>query len=241
MKYLEQRVDELEKELSLLKAKFKLNDTSKYLNNYPKNIDPYKLETRTTGLITRNDDYMYNSSVNLMSEPELDTAFASPWDNQLDTFTFKLSSMVDDTVLNCNDIEYPNIIGSWDNSYSTNGSRTNKEDMINSWGFLSEFDKNDKDFLEYLNTKPQNNLNMKTYTEQNIEKTFGKIVSKFNILNHCWEGDGHGYIVENDGKKILILTNHGNPYIGTISELNLKISEYKTIIQETERAIFLLK
>ena len=227
MKYLEQRVDELERELSLLKAKFKLNDTSKYLNNYPKNIDPYKI-----------DDYMYNPSVNLMSEPDLDTAFASPWDNQLDTFTFKLSSMVDDTLLNCAkipDSEYPDIIGSWDDN------RTNKEDIITTWGFVSEFDKNDKDFLEYLNTNPEDNLNMKTYTEQNIEKTFGKIISKINILHHCWEGDGHGYVVEKEGKKILVLTNHGNPYIATISELNLKITEYKTVIQETERAIFLLK
>lgn len=225
--YLEQRVEELELEVKLLKAKNKLNDTSKYLNNYPKNIDPYKI-----------DDYIYNSSINLMEEPQLDTVFASPWDKQLDTFTFKLSSMVDDTLTNPDYIEYtdyPDIIGSWDDN------RTNKEDIITAWGFESQYDKSDKDFLKYLNTKPKNNLNMKTYTEQNIEKTFGKIISKINILHHCWEGDGYGYIVEKEGKKIIVLTNHGNPYIATISDLNLKISEYKTVIQETERAIFVLK
>ena len=255
MKYLEQRVNELEVEVALLKAKNKLNDTSKYLNNYPKHIDPYKLETKTTELITKVNDYMYNPSVNLMSEPELETAFASSWDEKLSSFTFKLSSITNDTMccnqenggcFDCTNIsEYPDIIGSWDDkSYNEaityNEFKLNHEDMITSWQFTSEYDIKDKDFLEYLNTK-KDKENMKTYTEQNIEKEFGEIVSKFNVFHHCWESDGHGYVVKKNGSKQLILTNHGKPYIAKVSDLNLKISEYKTIIQETERAIFLLK
>jgi hypothetical protein len=69
MKYLEQRVEELELEVKLLKAKNKLNDTSIYLNNYPPYNNPNK------------EDYMYNPSINLMSEPDLETAISNPWDS----------------------------------------------------------------------------------------------------------------------------------------------------------------
>ena len=224
--YLEQRIEKIEKELALIKSKNTLKEPV---------------------------DYWYN----------LETSMASPFCKS-NNITIKLSSIVDDTFIEkysstsptisswdefdwstssdwasfnpCDNIPpYPDIIGSWDDNI------TNKENMITPWGFESEYDKSDKDFLEYLNTKPKNNLNMKTYTEQNIEKTFGKIVSKISVLHHCWEGDGYGYIVEKEGKKILVLTDHGNPYIATVSDLYSKISEYKTVIQETERAIFVLK
>ena len=188
---------------------------------------------------------MFNSSANLMSEPDLETAFANPWDsseiikNPLDTITVNLSSVVSDInfpnldYVDSSDLpeyypEYPSYIGSWDDGAFNNvinenvtdecGFKMNHED----WGVKSSFNKEHKQFLEYLNTKEK--LNMKTYTEQNIEKTFGKIVSKISVLHHCWEGDGYGYIVEKEGKKILILTNHGNPYIATVSDLYSKIS-----------------
>jgi hypothetical protein len=123
-KYLEQRVEELELEVKLLRAKFKLEETknkftSSYLNNYPK-YDPFKTAYPSDA------DYMYNSHVNLMSEPELETAFPP----------------------------YPHISGSWD--------EINLEDVITdtvipSWGFVSEFDKMDKDFLEWLKSNEAKN------------------------------------------------------------------------------------
>lgn len=249
MKYIEQRMDDLEKEINFLKAKIKLK------------------ETRTTGLVLKTDDYMYNPSVNLMSMPELETSFASSWDSSAmfecpsNPIMVSLSSISFDNIFTNPDYfdfldnpayypeypayypEYPNIIGSWDNeSNSDCDIRTNKEDVITTlWKFTSEFDTSDKDFQEYLNTTPQNSLNMKTYAEQNIEQTFGKIISKIKILHHSWECDGYGYIVEKEGKRKLILTDHSKPYVANISDLNSKISEYKSIIQETERAIFNLK
>ena len=81
---------------------------------------------------------------------------------------------------------------------------------------------------------------MKSTIEEKIEEQFGKIVSKFKILHQGWEGDGFGFITEKKNKKTLVLTNHSNPYAADVSELNLKISEYKTIIQETEKAIAFL-
>lgn len=174
MKYLEQRVEELETEVALLKAKFKLQetkttgfvnkqpirpekkDTSHYLNNYPPAPDWRNKEI---------NDYMFNPSVNLLSEPDLETAFASPWDssemhkNSLDTITVKQPDRMDYDYP-----DYPDHLGSWDE-----GSR---DDVIPSWGFLSEFDKMDKDFLEWLNAKDpqelksviQANTKLKQYT-----------------------------------------------------------------------------
>lgn len=156
MKYLEQRVEELEKEVALLKAKNKLNDTSSYLNNYPPYDNP------------NSKDYMYNhSSLTMLSEPDLETAFASPWDtseiekNPLDTITVKQPDHTDYEYPG-----YPNILGSWDE-----GSR----DDVNAYlGFLSEFDKMDKDFLEWLNAKEPHEL--KSLLSASIKlKTFDKI------------------------------------------------------------------
>jgi hypothetical protein len=239
MKYLEQRVEELEKEVNLLKAKNKLNDTSSYLNNYPPYNNP------------NSPDYMYNDpSLTLLSEPDFETSFASPWDSSdtekqpLNTITLKTSSIVDDTIIsdilnNIDAFEYPNIIGSWDdkpfndvineNVTDEYGFKMN-DDVITSWGFESEFDKQDKDFLKYLNS-----------TEKKIEKDFGKIISKFKILTHEWEMDGYGYIVRDlEYNKNAIVTNHGKPMVVNKSYLNDIISGYKERIQETQRALFLI-
>jgi hypothetical protein len=167
MKYLEQRVEELEREMLRLKAKIisleckhdhlynsNIEDTSKYLNNYP----PY-------------------SGVNLMSEPDLETTFASPWDcseaekKSLDTITIKKSSAIDDSTYY--HPEYPNVLGSWDptpdyvdsTDIPTYYPPANPEDVLNEneSGFKkgynpepirpwkSDYDKMDKDFLEWLN------------------------------------------------------------------------------------------
>jgi len=125
-KYLEQRVNELELEVKLIRAKFKIEETknkstSSYLNNYPK-YDPLKTA------YPPNADYMYNSHVNLMSEADLETAFQP----------------------------YPTILDSWD--------EINPDDMISedkqpitTWGFISEFDKMDKDFLEWIKSNEAKN------------------------------------------------------------------------------------
>jgi hypothetical protein len=256
MKYLEQRVEELEKELALVRAKIKLQetnvkkeDTSHYLtNNYPPSPDWRNKEI---------NDYTFNSSVNLMSEPDLETAFASPWDssemikNPLDTITVSLSSTISDTLYNHNYIDssdlpqyippYPDIIGSWDDKPYEGGflstfdtESKNYLDYVDS--AISNFDKEDKRFLEYLNSTKTKNT-----TEQKIEKNFGKIVSKFKILNHEWEMDGHGYIVNDGTQKKVVITNHNKPIVANVEYIHAKISEYKETIQETERALFLIK
>ena len=244
MKYIEEKIKELEKEVALLKAKNKLEQI-------------------------KTSDCMYNSSINLLSEPDLETSFASSWDsseiykNPLDTVTVNLSSTTEDNLphnLDCVDTpyyypDYPNVIGSWDDcNWDTSkvppypgheikenltdeyGFNMNYEEPINSWKFTSDFDKEDKRFLEYLNK-----IKTKNKTEQKIEKDFGKIISKFRILNHEWEMDGYGYIVNNGIDNIIVTTNHGKIIVVDKDYLNLKIKEYKESIQETERALFLIK
>ena len=261
MKYLEQRIEELEREVKLLKAKNKLeetkltgilkqNDVCNYLNHYPPAPDWKNKEI---------NDYMVNPSVNLMSEPDLETAFASPWDsseiikNPLDTVTVYLSSTTNDTYTHlnytdCTDCSglseycpsYPDITGSWDNKNFNDvinenvtddyGFKMNHEEPITTWGFESEFDKQDKNFLNYLNS-----------TEKKIEREFGEIISRFKILTHEWEMDGYGYIVRDNNTKKVILTNHNKPFIVDKNYLKNIISGYKETIQETERALFLIK
>jgi hypothetical protein len=187
MKYLEQRVEELEKEVTFLKAKFNLQetkttgfinehpirvqnkDTSRYLNNYPPSPDWRNKEI---------SDYMFNPSVNLMSDPNSETAFASPWDSTgEESLTTLLSSFADDILPNPDYVdsfdipayypEYPNTIGSWDDKSFNDVINENvtdeygfkmNDDVITSWGFVSEFDKLDKGFLEWLSNKEPQEL-----------------------------------------------------------------------------------
>jgi hypothetical protein len=218
MKYLEQRVEDLEKEVTLLKIELQKttevdqnSNTSSYLNNYPPYNNPNK------------QDYMYNhSNMTLLSESDLTK-------NPLDTIASTLNFALSDSEIHEEYPEYPSIVGSWDDGFN----RNNEKSAITSLGFESEFDKQDKTFLKYLNS-----------TEKTIEKEFGKIVSKFRILHHQWEMDGYGYIVNDnymENVKNIIVTNHGRPIIVDKDYLNDIISGYKERIQETQRALFLVK
>jgi hypothetical protein len=215
MKYLEQRVEELELEIKLLKAKNKLNDTSSYLNNYPPYNDPNK------------EDYMYNDpNITLFSESKLESSNNHFWDyselekNPLDTITENLSSIEDDNFPNTDYVifsdlpeyypPYPNILSSWDNC---------ENDILQS----------------------EKGIKLKTYLEKKIEEKYGKVISKFPVHRHEWEMDGYGYIVENKNGRNIILTDHGNPYTSNINELESLVASYKDVIQKTERAMFLLK
>ena len=165
-KFLEERVDRLEKEVNLLKAKFRLEDTksnltSTYLNNYT-HYDPSKI-------------YNYDGSLNLMSEPDLETAFATPFDknemdeNPLNSLSFNSNLKIDPFYasdvkvklplkLDSDFPEYPDIVGSWDDDKDPIDiiAEENNE-AIASWGFVSEFSKMDKDFLEWVKSNEAKN------------------------------------------------------------------------------------
>lgn len=216
MKSIEEKLKELELEFSILKSKLKLQDielkdTSHYLNNYTP---------------------AYSPSVNLLSTPELETSFASPWDSfeikadPSDYITVSLSSICDDTIYNDKNIEdiyefpsYPDIIGSWD---SLDLVSFNQMDNIPPY--------EDNNIIGYL-----------TPSETKMEKELGKIRSKFRILHHEWEMDGYGYILDTKEGKQVTITNHGRPMFANKDYLENLIKLYKEVIQETERALFLIK
>lgn len=180
-KYLEQRVEELEKEVRLLKARFKLeenkaNSTSKYLNNY----------SHYGSLKSYYDpkDNMYNSSANLMSVPNSETAFATPYKKEgaieaplvsltvpshTDSDFNNYQMTANPEIFSTPDSDfpsYPDIIDSWDKNsddiiddVDEYGYKLNYKPKTATawgfskspgWGFTSEFDKMDKDFLKWL-------------------------------------------------------------------------------------------
>ena len=162
MECLEQRVEELEKEVALLKAKNKLQETNLKISCSDGNKFNFKeaMENIKTDFnITPNNYYEFMEA----------------------------------------SVKYPEIVGSWDD------------------------------------VKPMSGI------ESKIEKNLGKIVAKFKILHHEWEMDGYGYIIDNQGEKQLAISDHGAIRIVDKEHLNELIKNYKEVIQETERALFLLK
>jgi hypothetical protein len=80
---------------------------------------------------------------------------------------------------------------------------------------------------------------MKVLTDQ-IEEKFGKVVFKFPVLHLNWETDGCGYIVEREGKRKVLLSDHGNFYVASVEELEQKLAEYTKVKFETKKAITLI-
>ena len=67
-----------------------------------------------------------------------------------------------------------------------------------------------------------------------------KKLFQFKIAHIGWESDNKGWIVENQGQRFIVLTNHGAPYIAEKLELINKINEYEYLISNTHRALYLL-
>lgn len=130
-------------------------------------------------------------------ENSVDRLFLNTLENQNKSNPASIN--LNDIVLDNEYLEYPEILGSWDD------------------------------------TKPMSGI------ESKIEKNLGKIVSKFKILHHEWEMDGYGYIIDDRGEKRLAISDHGAIRIADKEYLNELIKNYKEVIQETERALFLLK
>ena len=161
MKYLEQRVGELEEEVALLKARNKLQETNLQTSYSDGNKFNFKeaMENITTDFNITLDDYNFMEA----------------------------------------SVKYPEIFGSWDD------------------------------------VKPMSGIDSK------IEKNLGKIVAKFKILHHEWEMDVYGYIIDNQGENQLVISDHGAIRIVDKEHLNELIKNYKEVIQETEKALSLIK
>ena len=72
--------------------------------------------------------------------------------------------------------------------------------------------------------------------EESIEGSF-KVLMMFPTLYHGWECDTDGTVIESEGgKRHIILTSHGNPYVADEAELDQLIESYRNAIRLTEMA-----
>lgn len=63
----------------------------------------------------------------------------------------------------------------------------------------------------------------------------------FDVLHCGWEMDNRAWIIEDEGTRKLIMTNHGIPYESEVAELKGFISGYKKVLENSEKALELLQ
>jgi CRISPR/Cas system CSM-associated protein Csm4 (group 5 of RAMP superfamily) len=68
-----------------------------------------------------------------------------------------------------------------------------------------------------------------------------KALKAIEVLWSGWECDGTAWIVEDQGQKRLVASNHGELYFADKDFLEEKMKEYKEAIAETENALAMLK
>ena len=69
-----------------------------------------------------------------------------------------------------------------------------------------------------------------------------KIIAEIPVLWQGWECDSKWYLCETEnGKKVLVETNHGSPFISTVESLEEKINEYREVLAESEEIMKILK
>lgn len=70
---------------------------------------------------------------------------------------------------------------------------------------------------------------------------YAKLLLTFRVLHDGWEMDNEGRVYEGaEGKRFLVLTNHGGEYRAELSALDEKIAEYKAVLADSEKARALL-
>ena len=67
------------------------------------------------------------------------------------------------------------------------------------------------------------------------------VVHYFEVLYSGWECDGMAWVIDMEGTKKLIMTNHGSMYEAELSELQGLLKYYAETMQETQKAVDLLK
>lgn len=69
-----------------------------------------------------------------------------------------------------------------------------------------------------------------------------KKLYEFPVMWQGWEPDDKGWVaLDDNGKMVIILTNHGIEYIASSDELHEKIKRYKATIEATEKALEMVR
>lgn len=72
-------------------------------------------------------------------------------------------------------------------------------------------------------------------------KLEGKKIYTFTVLYEGWEMDNEAWVVEDQaGNRWIETTSHGSKYVATVEEFRQKAKEYKTVLDQTEKALELV-
>lgn len=69
-----------------------------------------------------------------------------------------------------------------------------------------------------------------------------KKIYEFPVLWSGWELDDKGWVALDDsGKPVIILTNHGTEYVAATDELQEHMKRYRAVIEATEKALAMVR
>lgn len=106
-----------------------------------------------------------------------------------------------------------------------------------------------EDFLDqsFIEKVEQQRKFLLKQDEKELNKTItykGKVynvVYYFEVLYSGWDCDGMAWIIDMQGTKKLIMTNHGSMYEAQLSELQELLKYYAQTLKDTQKAVDLLK
>lgn len=75
------------------------------------------------------------------------------------------------------------------------------------------------------------------YATVTVDDVEYKTIDFFDMYHLGWECDTKGFLVEKDGKQVVVLTNHGNPYFADIESLKKKVKELNANVKALKSII----
>jgi hypothetical protein len=83
---------------------------------------------------------------------------------------------------------------------------------------------------------------MNHHIRQFLEQNQLILLREFPVLWKGWDCDFAWYLTENENcEKVLVATDHGNPYIAEPGELLERIEYYKNVTKQSEEILELLE
>jgi hypothetical protein len=75
------------------------------------------------------------------------------------------------------------------------------------------------------------------YATVTVDDVEYKTIDFFDMYHLGWECDTKGFLVEKDGKQVVVLTNHGDPFFADIETLKKKVKELSANVKALKSII----
>lgn len=75
------------------------------------------------------------------------------------------------------------------------------------------------------------------YATVTVDDVEYKTIDFFDMYHLGWECDTKGFLVEKDGKQVVVLTNHGDPFFADIESLKKKVKELSANVKALKSII----